>query len=185
MIYRRNNKILVTSSGKLASSCIEYGNDCGVCDAGKTPKYVTVTFSGVSICTDCFNDDSSSGKVISYPVINKSFVVQQYFGEACRWFSHGFDLLEWDTYPEKNCQGNKTSHSESIFIDVRYSSGIWHVMFGYFYLGNPRGLFYGTQATPDSGCVGFDKILNLFTCNISDIKLGYGGICMIQEGDQT
>jgi hypothetical protein len=30
---------------------IEYGNDCSLCfAAGKTPKYVTATFSGITLC---------------------------------------------------------------------------------------------------------------------------------------
>ena len=61
MIYTRNNKILVGPNGHLANECgIEHGDDCEYCDAGKTPKQVTITFSGIIRDPDCNDTGSDS-----------------------------------------------------------------------------------------------------------------------------
>lgn len=84
MIHKRDGKILV-KDGKLCSSCCpEYGEDCECFDAGKTPKYYTLEFSGVTDC-DC---------VCSWPSdINTSFILTQE-ASPCQWScsENGWDV---------------------------------------------------------------------------------------------
>lgn len=62
------------------------GDDCEHCDPGQTPKYLTVTFSGMVFCGSCCNHPTSwDFKYINNYEPNGTHLLTQSGANACLW----------------------------------------------------------------------------------------------------
>ncbi len=70
--------------------CVELGDDCHNCAEGTTPKYWTVTVSGVSVCTGCLNEVDGEARSINgmaFDSVNGIFLLTQTDPNDCIWAS--------------------------------------------------------------------------------------------------
>lgn len=74
--------------GRCAAPEMEYGDDCDCFDAGKTPKYYTVTFKDIIECTECGIGPWPSDA-------NRTEVLTQDIGLPCVWKK---SIGGWDIY---------------------------------------------------------------------------------------
>jgi len=91
----------------------DYGDDCGYCDAGKTPSLLSVKFSGVQTCASC-NYGGGGGEDLwrvfgdhGAELNARTFPLEQSGGTPCLW-SGLFDWIgtfqNWGgTWPELEC----------------------------------------------------------------------------------
>ena len=105
MIFTKSNKIL-TDAGKLRGCCCEtppeYGPDCEHCEPGKTPKYVTISFDGLTDC-GCTSEGGSESYLfegVAAALNGKSFLIPQVvgFGNSCYWYNEGYPTGIAGTY---------------------------------------------------------------------------------------
>lgn len=83
MIYKKDGKLLV-KDGKLCKSCC-IGDDCTHCNAGETPKFITVKFYDIVKCTTaCQGGAPYDMKHILIPD-GFEVVCQQNASIPCRW----------------------------------------------------------------------------------------------------
>ena len=189
MIYTRNNKILVGPNGHLASNCPGVGDDCQYCDAGKTPKYLTVTISGFS-SYGCVSGYSYSH---NYDVdINGVYLLTQHqVGTTCSWIYQPVPQPFIGThyaYDDVDCTGNVEEITMKLWgvmvrLDYCYD-GI--VRAGVLVRGGEdpyyRNTFFsgGAWEPIEGSCVAGNNIPN----NCGSSYFG-GGTATVQDGDQT
>jgi len=168
------------------------GNKCEHCAIDGTPKYTTVTFTGLVTCSDCYNCDapdvfSTKGDNIAENINGRKFhLLNKGAGSYCTWslpvLSGTYGTLKrWNAYdcpgsPDVIC-GNQmyipfvTRAATQIAVTayVYDSEGYCHKFFDF--TGIPTSL---------SDCINAICSNSLITCGYD---LGaVGGICTIQEG---
>jgi hypothetical protein len=164
---------------------IEYGTDCPYCEPGKTPKYVTVTISGVIPTGECNWSWSPLfycpwGSAYSenglFTGINTTFVLKQRDDFPCDWVLYDAFVEERTCfeYPTEiwKCTGRSCVRSLSAYIEV-YKFNATHAM-----VDSDFGEFQGTYLVTPGSCVegsvaNEQPPTNLFS----------GGFAKICEGD--
>ena len=98
------------ASGKLMVED-PYGDDCQYCNPGATPKYITLSISGLSDCDICFHDEHYGGdghwKVSGVAaVINNSVIILEQ-ASSCIWerFYQNGDFGTLTYYSDHECTG--------------------------------------------------------------------------------
>lgn len=119
LLYGADGHLLRNADGHLVHTCpkaVEWGEDCEYCEEGQTPKYVTVTFSGL---TATYDNDCHWGRKSFVDCLDGSYTLTQ-VGDACSWrryqegdFGHGEVYL--GTYP--NCETLQHSYA-AIALDI-------------------------------------------------------------------
>lgn len=167
------------ATGKLMrNSAIEYGVDCGFCVAGQTPKYLTMSISGLVDCVDC-NIYWNAGPLARFEsvgvaaVLNNAVVIlEQEAASPCTWskeYLNG-DFGTLISYPNAGCAGIPTNYALdrlklgvsksgalTCIVDVIVEPTITAVeaMHAFFFSGNP-GAF--------TGCIGRANIASQSDC---------------------
>jgi len=112
----------------------EYGNDCEHCQSGKTPKYLTVTFSNVDAndCSGCFDisesagPDSKSMDNVSVSGVDGKHVLAQSGGDGCVWEKAGVGGYSFSYYTSStNCTGSYVTKAGSFTVRMRRTAGAW------------------------------------------------------------
>lgn len=117
--------------------CTEYiaGNNCSYCDAGETPKYILVTFSGCTTQGTCaivsYIDCGSSSSVILSGSCSGSLILEQDPSNVCRWIMTGLatSVITSEGHRYTTCS-NPCRTADLTMIDVsvtKYASGKIHI----------------------------------------------------------
>ena len=172
-----------TSKAQTYESAIP-GFDCAYCAAGKTPKYITITFSNVIIKDGCYDTQYFN----SISNINGSLLLTQEYG--CYWFRRQNAYSdEHIIYEGPGCSGNiiYSCYPTYIYYEVlRQSNGTLSI-----YIKAGRGLtgcyvnlFRATPEIAVGNCCTVSNIANDYTEPSGYNRGAYGGTVTIQEGNR-
>ncbi|MFA5381907.1 MAG: hypothetical protein WC356_01990 [Candidatus Micrarchaeia archaeon] len=103
--------------------CIEYGTDCGYCGVPtNTPKYISITFSGISLC-DCIIGSGSWSNYSLYNLwnfdINDTFILTQ--DGNCEWNKY-IGTNTYGQFSNPDCSGDYYPATRSIIVSIVKSS---------------------------------------------------------------
>lgn len=154
------------------------GNDCQHCDAEKTPKYITVTLEGLSVCGGCFQVGAQSIKFFDSG--NGAYRLEQYPEGPCRWDYQEIGALRRDIYSDVNCENFQETvyetlniyvirHADSVEIKA-YASGYW-----------PAKMIFFAEDIPVIKCVQTSWANNTTTC-VAHEDRSAGGKGKVTEG---
>lgn len=206
-IHRLNNKILVPVSGEglCKTCCVEYSEyPCGYCSPSPTPRYLTISFAGLTDC-ECQSSNGTSYRFtgIATALNGNSYLLGPKDGPGCLWTgewgegSYGARLF----YNGDVCAGGPVS---TIELDTLYIMAERCAANGLRVWANVRKPFVGvarafSYVQPYDTCKNYGSIEDCMSIvdldsTITDcvwllsdmfIKGCYGGTCTIQEGDHT
>lgn len=156
--------------------CTEYiaGNNCAYCDAGETPKYIKVTFSGVSSCSGCYNVGGAS-KMVGAVAVDGSYILEQVAGSNCEWRLSDKFLYDVKKYTSSDCSGTpfQINYTLSDLVVYKHSGG-GDVTINFIFATYPI-------VAISSGCINFTASNSTGNCNYSLNTNGTGGTATVEE----
>jgi len=157
-----------------------YGVDCGNCDAGTTPKRITVTFSGIILCVGCWGPWAGGyRKWVHNFDINQSFILEQ-TASPCHWSYTKVNGVTCESYSDDACQNFIGSADQNVHFEaylfgspLRISLSVQEPYYGAEY-------FLLSSAERDSNCMNLANAANeKTTC---EIELGHDGTVTFVDG---
>ena len=177
---------------------IEEGYDCEHCDV--TPKYWTVTLSGITACAGC--DDCGDGSSVdSYTVsgLNGTHVLTQVGSEssstACKWQLAGVGSWSVKHYNDTTCGSGEVVVSGDMRITLYRWATKWRLLVeGVGHTKSPAYTMFWDEVneTVDDECLDIATMTNERICGTcsdenvyGDVYLASGGTATFETGDQT
>ena len=147
--------------------CIEMGEDCSYCgEPNSTPRYISATFSGVVLCTECMTFGGESGRWFDLLNINGTFVLEQQVNPCVWQYTHTSDSPFRAYLTKPDCTGYYTQFSGPIIIVVTINGSTVHI-----------GAKQREQEGYSFGCSSsFITCNGIYTCNNQNVgNCGEGG----------
>jgi hypothetical protein len=165
---------------------IEYGVDCTHCEAGRTPKYWTVTLSSVSPCTACVATGAYSSFKTTGLTINGTFLLTQV--STCVWRCTGGSFTA-ERYSDTTC-GTKTNDiTGSLRMTLTREAGGWVFRITGDFFDEAFFVFFEATSseTSDDDCLNIAAMSNTTTCGFAGgwLYSASGGTATFDAGDQT
>ena len=166
--------------------CIEYGNNCGYCDAGKTPRFITLYLNDwTQNCTGCYAHDGGSSRWTDFSfLVGSPWVLEQYPEPyPCSWRytnDNGVSIIR-SLYTDEYCE-NLFEGSEFNYLDIIVQKSaantckIWiQTVFG----GFTALLFRNLAVAVSGNCIEVTTASNQIAC--SKNNLSTNGTVTIEE----
>jgi len=176
--------------------CIEEAAaDCEHCDF--TPKYWTVTFSGVTACSGCDDcGDGTSCKDYAISGVNAVHVLEQHEQYACVWRKRDFGSWSVDHYSGTVCGTLKMAASGTLEVSLTRLAGKWRLVVeaypGHGFSPSYRAFWTEVDESQDDDCLNVAAMTNDFACGTcsdpvvsGEVNLASGGTATLEAGDQT
>jgi hypothetical protein len=192
---------IVSGNILIAGCCcteIEEGYGCGYCEV--TPKYWTVTLSGVTACGACDNCGDGSS-VDSYAVsgLNGTHVLTQVGSgsesTACKWQVTGVGSWSVRHYDDTTCGAGGAGVSGDMRITLYRFETKWRLLVeGVGHSNSPTYSMFWDEVneTVDDACLDIATMTNERTCGVCSDDVVYGevyaasgGTATLEAGDQS
>lgn len=151
---------------EIQTFCCGTPEECENC-TGDTPYAVYITFSGITVCTNCTSVGATSAKVISSPDFNTTYTATQTENE-CSWLADA-GTLTYRTYATEDCSGEYNEYELDMYA-------VFTVAVGYIYIGDLAGkyVFY-KEITPPVDCEDYGPVNSEIVACDFIYYFGYGG----------
>ena len=176
----------------------EPGYDCTYCDT--TPKYWTLTLSGITACPDCYNcGDGTSVDSCSVTGLNGTHVLPQVgsgsTSTACKWQLTGIGSWSVKHYNDTTCSTGVVTVSGNIRITLYRFATKWRLLIeGVGHTASPAYTMFWDEVneTADNECLDIATMTNERICGTcsdenvyGDVYLASGGTATLEAGDLT